>query len=210
MEVVYPSTGAQIFHLLRRQALRDFRKPLIVMTPKKFLRIETSSIEELSRGEFQHVIDDPSMQPKDAPKAVTRVVYCTGKIYHELAERREKSGRKDVALVRIEQLYPFHHELANSIDQRYPASAVRTWAQEEPRNMGAFLHIADLFRERLGKSLEYVGRPASASPATASEYTHKDQQTAIGDRVFGASPDSTAANGLAQLKPANRAASLKH
>jgi hypothetical protein len=76
--------------------------------------------------------------------------------------------------------------------------------------MGAFLHIADLFRERLGKSLEYVGRPASASPATASEYTHKDQQTAIGDRVFGASPDSTAANGLAQLKPANRAASLKH
>jgi 2-oxoglutarate dehydrogenase E1 component len=174
MEVVYPSTGGQVFHMLRRHMLRTFRKPLVVMTPKKYLRFESSTIEELSTGEFRHLIDDPTQ-----PKGVTRVIYCSGKVYHELSERRKATGRGDVAIVRVEQLYPFHADLARSIDARYPKSARRVWAQEEPRNAGAFLYAADVFRTELGVELEYIGRPASASPAGASEHRHKDDQDII-------------------------------
>lgn len=190
MEVVYPSTGAQTFHLLRRQALRNFRKPLIVMTPKKFLRTETATVDELVEGGFQHLIDDPS-----APdvKSVTRVVYCSGKIYHELNDRRGVSGRKDVALVRVEQLYPFHEELARRIDARYPKSAERVWVQEEPRNMGAYLYIADVFRERLGIELAYIGRKSSATPATGSEKQHVKEQDKILSAAIGPGGPSKAA-----------------
>ena len=179
MEVVYPSTGAQMFHLLRRQALRDFRKPLIVMTPKKYLRAETSTIDELSVGQFRHIIDDANFVDDNAAKNVKRVVYCSGKIYHELAERRVATGRKDVAIVRVEQLYPFHAEMAKKIDGRYSKAAQRVWAQEEPRNQGAYTYIADVFREQLGVEMggkNYCGRPACASPATGSEHRHKDEQ----------------------------------
>ncbi len=190
MEVVYPSTGAQTFHLLRRQALRNFRKPLIVMTPKKFLRTETATVDELVEGGFQHLIDDPS-----APdvKGVTRVVYCSGKIYHELNDRRNVSGRKDVALVRVEQLYPFHEELARRIDARYPKSAERVWVQEEPRNMGAYLYIADVFREKLGIDLAYIGRKSSATPATGSEKQHGKEQDKILSAAIGPGGPSKAA-----------------
>ncbi|MBL8760982.1 MAG: 2-oxoglutarate dehydrogenase E1 component [Phycisphaerae bacterium] len=176
MEVVYPSTGAQTFHMLRRQAMRNFRKPLIVMTPKKFLRVETALVDELVEGGFQHLIDDPSTP--DA-KGVTRVVYCSGKVYHELNDRRNVSGRKDVAIVRVEQLYPFHTELARRIDAKYPKSAERVWVQEEPRNMGAYLYIADVFREKLGIELAYIGRKAGATPATGSEKQHAKEQDKI-------------------------------
>jgi 2-oxoglutarate dehydrogenase E1 component len=184
MEVAYPTTGAQMFHLLRRQALRNFRKPLIVMTPKKYLRVETSLIDELSAGSFQHIIDD-SRAAGSAAKDVTRVVYCSGKVFHELGEKRDAAGRKDVAIVRIEQLYPFHASLAASIDQRYPRTAKRLWVQEEPRNQGAYMYIADRFREDLGVELAYVGRPASASPASGSEHAHHHQQAAILARALG-------------------------
>jgi 2-oxoglutarate dehydrogenase E1 component len=185
MEVVYPSTAAQTFHMLRRQALRDFRKPLIVMTPKKFLRVETSSIGELSAGGFRHVIDDAAVE---SPKGVTSVVYCTGKLYHELNERRLAAGRKDVAIVRIEQLYPLHVEMLKGIDARYPKAATRVWAQEEPRNQGAYLSIADRFRTELGIELKYVGRAACASPATGSEKAHALQQEAILTAAVGPAP----------------------
>ncbi len=187
MEVCYPSNGAQTFHMLRRQVLRDFRKPLIVMTPKKYLRFEGSVIEDLSTGQFQHLIDDPAV-PASAKKGVSQVIYCSGKVYHELHERREAAGRKDVAIVRVEQLYPLHKDLAKAIDDAYPKTAKRVWVQEEPRNQGAFLYIADAFREQLGIHLAYVGRPASASPATGSEYTHKDQQEEILSAAVGPLP----------------------
>lgn len=182
MEVVYPSTGAQMFHLLRRHVKRNFRKPLIVMTPKKFLRVETATTDELVKGRFEHAIDDAGV--KDASK-VRRVIYCTGKVFHELAERRAAIGNAETAIVRIEQLYPFHAEMVRAIDGRYPKAAERVWMQEEPRNAGAFLYIADVFREKLGVSLAYCGRPASASPATGSEYAHKRQQEAILSSAIG-------------------------
>jgi 2-oxoglutarate dehydrogenase E1 component len=110
---------------------------------------------------------------------------CSGKVYHELHERRTAIGRGDVAIVRIEQLYPLHTEELRRIDGRYPKSATRTWVQEEPRNQGAYLYIADRFREELGVSLPYIGRPASASPATGSERVSNQQQQAILDRAVG-------------------------
>lgn len=192
MEVVYPSTGAQMFHLLRRQVLRNFRKPLIVMTPKRYLRVETSTIQELSVGAFKHAIDDPKAP---APKGVTRVVYCTGKLYHELHERREATGKGDVAIVRIEQLYPFHTDAIRAIDARYPKSAKRVWVQEEPRNQGAFLFVADRFREELSIELSFIGRPACASPATGSERAHGVQQDVILSAAIAALPAAAPASG---------------
>jgi len=178
MEVVYPTTGAQTFHMLRRQMLRDFRKPLIVMTPKKYLRFEASTIDDLSTGHFQHLIDD-SLVSQASKKSVTQVIYCSGKIYHELHERRTLTNRNDHAIVRIEQLYPFHRDLAKSIDDSFPRTAKRVWVQEEPRNQGAFLFIADIFREQLGVNLSYIGRGPSSSPSTGSEHAHRDQQDVI-------------------------------
>jgi 2-oxoglutarate dehydrogenase E1 component len=171
-----------MFHLLRRHVKRNFRKPLIVMTPKKFLRVETATTDELVKGRFEHAIDDAGV--KDASK-VRRVIYCTGKVFHELAERRAAIGKQETAIVRIEQLYPFHAEQVRGIDSRYPKAAERVWVQEEPRNAGAYLYIADVFRENLGVSLGYCGRPASASPATGSEYAHKRQQEAILSSAIG-------------------------
>jgi 2-oxoglutarate dehydrogenase E1 component len=115
-------------------------------------------------------------------KNVTRVIYCMGKIYHELAEKRDGAKRTDTALVRVEQMYPFHADLAKRIDARYPAGAKRVWAQEEPRNSGAFLYIADAFREKVGVELSYAGRAACASPAGGSEKAYKLEQ----ERVLGA------------------------
>jgi 2-oxoglutarate dehydrogenase E1 component len=201
MEVVYPSTGAQTFHMLRRQALRNFRKPLIVMTPKKYLRVATSTFEELTKGSFQHLLDDPAFGASAASgasamtKDVRTVLYCTGKIYHELAARRDELSRKDIAIVRVEQLYPFHTKMARAIDERYPKSAKRVWVQEEPRNQGAFLFVADRFREELGIELGYLGRNASASPATGSEHAHKDQQEDLLTRAVGASLKAGSSNG---------------
>ena len=180
MEVVYPTTGAQMFHVLRRQVRRGFRKPLIVMTPKKFLRIETSGVEDLTRGSFRCLIDDEHVTD---PSRVSRVIYCTGKVYHDLHEKRLVLGSAVdagvVAMVRVEQLYPFHTELAKAIDGRYPASAERVWVQEEPRNQGAYLYIADVMRERMGVSLRYMGRAASPTPATGSEASFKKSQEAL-------------------------------
>lgn len=194
MEVVYPSTGDQVFHMLRRQALRTFRKPLIVMTPKKYLRVETGTIDALLSGSFQHFIDDSTAKAGD----VSTVLYCSGKLYHSLNERRVALGRKDIALVRVEQLYPFHTEVAKKIDTAYPKSAKRVWVQEEPRNQGAYLFIADVFREQLGVNLGYIGRPASASPATGSEKAHEKQQEAILAEAVGPAPKTA----VTEAKPA--------
>lgn len=185
LQVVYPTTGAQIFHLLRRQLKREFRKPLVVMTPKSLLRIPTAEVSELTSGRFHEIIDDPKFANADT-SGVSRVLLCSGKIYHELAARREENGRDDTAIIRVEQLYPFHTELARSLLKRYPASASIAWVQEEPRNMGAFLHIADVLREELGiDSIEYIGRDAAASPAPGSKKKDRAQQKAVIDHAIG-------------------------
>jgi 2-oxoglutarate dehydrogenase E1 component len=190
LQVVYPSTGAQIFHLLRRQVRRNFRKPLVVMTPKSMLRPMTSRVDELVDGRFMEVLDDPRFAGKDGDrKAVTRVVLCCGKVYHELAARRDLLKRTDLALVRIEQLYPLHGDLLKSILAKYPAKAELAWCQEEPRNAGAYLFVDDLVRHELGlPALKYFGRAPSATPAVGDTHASDEQQEAILAAVVGAKP----------------------
>ncbi|TVQ62326.1 MAG: 2-oxoglutarate dehydrogenase E1 component [Phycisphaerales bacterium] len=191
LQVIYPSTGAQIFHALRRQVKRDFRKPLIVMTPKSMLRVPTSRPQELVEGRFREVIDDPAFEERGGERGkVERLLFCTGKIYHELADRRSELGRDDVAIVRFEQLYPFHTELAKEIIGRYENVSRRIWVQEEPRNMGAYHHVDDICREKLGiGDLRYIGRETSASPAVGSKTVHKQEQEAIVSGAIGPKPD---------------------
>jgi 2-oxoglutarate dehydrogenase E1 component len=183
MQVVYPSTAAQAFHMLRRQVKAAYRRPLIVMTPKSPLRLATSTIDELFAGGFQEILDDPAFVAGGRDrKKVSRIVLCTGKIYHELAARRDETGRFDTAIVRIEQLYPFHAAMFSKIMASYPNARERVnWVQEEPRNAGAFMFIADLLRNdpSISLSIGYIGRPATASPAVGSKHRHLDQQAAI-------------------------------
>jgi len=196
IQVIHPSTGAQIFHVLRRQVKRNFRKPLIVMTPKSMLRVPTSRPAELASGSFREVIDDPAFEERGWDRAaVERMVLCTGKIYHELAERRDELDRRDTAIVRIEQLYPFHSTLAQEILDRYPAASRRIWVQEEPRNMGAYRHVDDLCRTKLNlHDLRYIGRETSATPAVGSKSVHKREQEAIVSGAIGPKPDEASAS----------------
>lgn len=187
LQVVYPSTAAQCFHMLRRQMKAKYRKPLVVLTPKSMLRIATSTIDELTTGHFQHLIDDTMFADgKKGTGGVTRVLFCTGKLFHELAARRDAVGREDTALVRVEQFYPFDFKLASKILGRYPTSAKKIWVQEEPRNAGAYLFISDLFRTELGIELPYIGRPTSATPATGSKTQSKREQEEILTEAIGA------------------------
>ena len=191
MQVVYPSTAAQCFHMLRRQLKQPFRKPLIVMTPKSMLRIPTSSVSEILDGtHFRNVIDDPSFESSSAKKSsVRRVVLCSGKIYHELSARREQASEGNIAIVRVEQLYPLDTQSIAAILGTYPADAELVWVQEEPRNMGAYLFVADLLRDTLNiDRLGYIGRSASASPAVGSKSIHKEQQEAILARAIAPAP----------------------
>lgn len=190
MQVAFPTTGAQIFHLLRRQIHRNFRKTLTIMTPKVTLRLPTSTIEELTTGTFQEMLDDPTLAAADR-KNVKRVILCSGNFYFELSDRREKLGRKDVAIIRIEQLYPFHHEMLAKILAGYPKSAELVYVQEEPRNQGAYLFVADLLRQHLGiKELAYIGRETSASPSTGSKNVYKATQEAVIAKAIGSLPET--------------------
>jgi 2-oxoglutarate dehydrogenase E1 component len=184
MQVVVPSSAAQMFHLLRRQVRRNQRKPLVIMSPKSMLRLKgaSSSLQELSSGRFHEVIGD-ERQPAQAE----RVVLCSGKLYHELAEAREKRGLRDVAIVRIEQLYPFPSRRLVTELSAYAGAKTVVWAQEEPRNNGAWLWIRDELQAALapGQSLVYAGRPAAASPAVGSTARHGEQQAALVDAALG-------------------------
>lgn len=177
MQVCVPSTPAQIFHLIRRQTLSNFRKPLIVMSPKSLLRhkLATSTLEELTEGNFQ-----PLIQETDDidPKKVTRIVVCSGKVYYDLLEQRRNDGLENVAILRAEQLYPFPiDELHDSFDQ-YPKLKQLVWCQEEPMNQGAWYQIRHRFFDLLSEKLElrYAGRPMSASPAVGQFSLHVEQQ----------------------------------
>jgi 2-oxoglutarate dehydrogenase E1 component len=185
-QIVQPTTPAQYFHCLRRQAIRRWRKPLVVFTPKSLLRHPQviSSLEDCTGGRLQRVLPDAPAAP-----AVTRVLLCTGKVFYDLHAHREKQQREDVAIVRLEQLYPLRDDLLKSVLASYRDGTPAFWVQEEPENMGAWRYL----HERLGNSLcgrwpwRCVSRPESASPATGSGGAHKIEQADLIRRAFGES-----------------------
>jgi 2-oxoglutarate dehydrogenase E1 component len=177
MQVCVPSTPAQMFHMLRRQMLRPLRKPLIIMTPKSLLRhpLSVSRLEELAGGGFQTVIDEIDDLK---PSAVTRIVLCSGKVYFDLLKSRRESKADSVALVRIEQLYPFPSEEYEAILQKYSNAREIVWCQEEPQNQGGWYQIRHRLQAKLGAQHEllYAGRPGAAAPATGIAALHEQQQ----------------------------------
>lgn len=182
MQVCVPSTPAQVYHMLRRQILRNMRRPLIVMSPKSLLRhpLAVSSLEELANGEFQPIINE--IDPMDAKK-VKRVVLCSGKVYYDLLEQRRENKQKNIAIVRIEQLYPFPHKDLETTLKPYAHVRDFVWCQEEPLNQGAWYCSQHNIREAIpkGSLLSYAGRPASASPAVGYASVHQEQQKALVD-----------------------------
>jgi 2-oxoglutarate dehydrogenase E1 component len=206
IQVVNPSTAAQTFHVLRRQVVRPFRKPLIMPSPKRMLRVTTSNIEEFTTGTFREMLDDPAFEAKGGGgldrKAVSRVILCSGKVYYELAERRKATGRKDIALIRIEQLYPFHQAMMSEILNRYPKKAELLYVQEEPRNAGCYLYLADVFKNQLGIDLPYLGRDPSATPAVGSKHADLLQQEAVIAAAVGPAPEKKAEPKPAAERPA--------
>ena len=186
MQVVQPTTASQIFHVLRRQMIRPLRKPLIIMTPKSLLRNKdaTSPISEFTDGGFQTVIGDKGDLKADKVK---RVVACSGKVYYDLAKKREEKGAGDVAIIRVEQLYPFPHKAFSAELKKYPNATEVVWCQDEPQNQGAWFFVQHYIHENMlsGQKLGYAGRAASASPAVGYAHLHQEQQKALVDAAFG-------------------------
>ena len=186
MQVCVPSTPAQVFNMIRRQAIRPMRRPLIVMSPKSLLRhpMAVSSIEELADGTYHNVIDEiDDIKTED----VKRVVFCSGKVYYDLLDKRRKEEKNDVALVRIEQLYPFPHEEMDEIVEKYKHVKDFVWCQEEPQNQGAWYCSQHHFWNSIpkGANLTYAGRKASASPAVGYNSVHlKEQQALVDDALM--------------------------
>jgi len=180
MQVCVPSTPAQMFHLLRRQVRQPFRKPLIVMTPKSLLRHElsVSALADLSRGAFARVIGEVD---KLTPQEIRRVVFCSGKVYFDLLKARRKESLQDVALVRIEQLYPFPAEEYQAVLSRYPQAREIVWCQEEPQNQGAWYQIRHRLQElEMGRvPVLYAGRAPAAAPATGISRIHEMEQQSL-------------------------------
>ncbi|MBU6270838.1 MAG: 2-oxoglutarate dehydrogenase E1 component [Betaproteobacteria bacterium] len=178
MQVCQPTTPAQIFHLLRRQMIRLFRKPLVILTPKSLLRNKeaVSSLEEFSRGGFQTIIGET--QAGIDPRKVRKVVLCSGKVYYDLLAARRERELDDVALLRVEQLYPFAHKTFENEMKHYPAATQVVWCQDEPQNQGYWFYVQHHIQEALkeGQKLSYAGRPASASPAVGYYDKHYAQQ----------------------------------
>jgi 2-oxoglutarate dehydrogenase E1 component len=179
--VVNPSTPAQLFHLLRRQVHLPFRKPLIVFTPKSLLRhpLCVSTLADLSDGSFQEVLTETN-----ETAAITTVLLCSGKVSYDLAEYREREHREDVAIVKVEQLYPLRTDLLSAAPSRYGGAATWRWVQEEPANMGAWSFLKHDLESLLGRELAYVGRPPAAAPATGSHRMHKVEQDMLVSAAF--------------------------
>ena len=178
IQITQPSTPAQIFHLLRRQVVRPYRKPLIVFTPKSLLRhpAAVSPIEDLATGAFLPVVEDAI---GDDPEAITRLVFCSGRIYFDLVRARAEHSLDRIALIRVEQLYPVADEELRAVFRKYPAAEDIVWAQDEPRNQGAWRFMAHHLRS-LGRGMaRYAGRPESSSPATGMATVHKQQLDAL-------------------------------
>jgi len=179
MQIVNATTPANFFHVLRRQVYRDFRKPLIIFTPKSLLRHPRviSGYDELSTGGFNEVIDDAGANPEE----VEKVVLCSGKVYYDLLDRKEKLNNKNTAIIRLEQLYPLPKNQLMSIVDKYSKTNRWLWVQEEPENMGAWSFMHEHFKE---VDLKLISRPASGSPATGSSKFHQIQQEKILDKTF--------------------------
>jgi 2-oxoglutarate dehydrogenase E1 component len=184
IQIVQPTTPAQLFHLLRRQQLRKWRKPLVVFTPKSLLRHPkvVSPLSDFASGHFQKFLVDDL-----PPQGINRILLCTGKIYYELLAYREQHQRNNTAIIRIEQLYPLRDEMLEQILSPYADGTRALWVQEEPFNMGAWRYLHEKFGKHLFGRLPFapIGRPESASPATGSSSTHKLEQSHLIQRAFG-------------------------
>jgi 2-oxoglutarate dehydrogenase E1 component len=186
MQIVQPTTASQIFHVLRRQMVRDLRKPLIIFTPKSLLRNKdaTSPVSEFTKGSFQTVIPENKALKADKVK---RVLVCSGKVYYDLVKKREELGAEDVAILRAEQLYPFPHKAFAAELKKYPNATELVWTQDEPQNQGAWFFVQHYIHENMssGQKLGYSGRAASASPAVGYSHLHQEQQKALVEGAFG-------------------------
>jgi 2-oxoglutarate dehydrogenase E1 component len=182
MQVMNLTTPAQYFHALRRQVLRKWRKPLIIMSPKSLLRHPkaSSGLEELAKGSFSKVMADDLN-----PSTIKRLLLCSGKVYYELLEKRETEKRKDIAIIRLEQLYPLDEQRMAEVLKPYKKPVPVVWVQEEPENMGAWRFLFSQWgAELLGHPFSGVYRDASASPATGSSTSHKLEQTRLLEAAF--------------------------
>ncbi len=188
MEVCNITTPAQYFHVLRRQMLREFRKPLIIMTPKSLLRSEAavSTSEDFTKGSFHEILEGP--KPADASK-VERLILCSGKVYYDLQNYREKNGWSDrSAIVRLEQIYPLNVEELRKVTAPYAGAGTTLeilWCQEEPQNMGSWHHLLPVLMKFFGRTIGYAGREASASTAVGTTAAHKHEQAALIAQAFG-------------------------
>jgi len=189
------TNSAQLFHALRRQMIREFRKPLIIMTPKSLLRNPKAicSLSDLSTGKFHEVLQDPKFISADKSK-VSRILICSGKMYYDLDTVREEKKIENVAILRLEQLYPFHQDLLAQLIGEYSAKAEIAWVQEEPRNMGAWPNIMSYWYGGLGKAfaeqvgrrpIMYFGREKGAAPAVGSGKLHQQEQKEIVEKSLG-------------------------
>jgi 2-oxoglutarate dehydrogenase E1 component len=186
MQLVQPTTASQIFHVLRRQMVRNLRKPLVIFTPKSLLRHKdaASPLAEFTKGSFQTIIPDQKSLKSDKVK---RVIACSGKVYYDLAKKREEKGSDDVAIIRVEQLYPFPHKAFATELKKYPNATEVVWTQDEPQNQGAWFFVQHYIHENMleGQKLGYSGRVASASPAVGYSHLHQEQQKALVEGAFG-------------------------
>ena len=188
MQIVQPTTASQIFHVLRRQMVRNLRKPLIIFTPKSLLRNKdaTSPLSEFTKGIFQTVIPENKEEVIKKADKVKRVIACSGKVYYDLVKKREEKGSDDIAILRVEQLYPFPHKAFGAELKKYPNATDIVWCQDEPQNQGAWFFVQHYIHENMldGQKLGYSGRAASASPAVGYSHLHQEQQKALIDGAF--------------------------
>lgn len=186
MQIVQPTSASQIFHVLRRQMVRMFRKPLVILTPKSLLRAKDASspLSEFTKGEFKTVIG-PARDEIEADK-VKRVIACSGKVAYDLIKRRDEKKAWDTVILRVEQLYPFPHKAFATELKKFPNATDVVWCQDEPQNQGAWFFVQHYIHENMleGQKLGYAGRPASASPAVGYAHLHQEQQKALLDQAF--------------------------
>ncbi|MDO9031249.1 MULTISPECIES: 2-oxoglutarate dehydrogenase E1 component [Hydrogenophaga] len=188
MQIVQPTTASQIFHILRRQVIRNLRKPLVIFTPKSLLRNKdaTSPLSEFTKGSFQTVIPESNADVIKNADKVKRLICCSGKVYYDLVKKREERGDDDVAILRVEQLYPFPHKVFGAEIKKYPNATDIVWCQDEPQNQGAWFFVQHYIHENMldGQKLGYAGRAASASPAVGYAHLHQEQQKTLIEAAF--------------------------
>ena len=188
MQIVQPTTASQIFHVLRRQMVRNLRKPLVIMTPKSLLRNKdaTSPLSEFTSGGFQTVIPEQNAAVVANAAKVKRVIACSGKVYYDLVKKRVEREQDDVAIIRVEQVYPFPHKVFAAELKKYPQATDIVWCQDEPQNQGAWFFIQHNIHENMldGQKLGYSGRAASASPAVGYSHLHQEQQKSLVEGAF--------------------------